>query len=111
MRRIKEGLCKELAAPGGGGDRFHDIRERCETIMGLLQSSTQLILPMFNNIVSDLFTACLNLVSHTRHFCLSVEAIYSRTPPAASLAQTAINLLPRTVIAAKKANMLHDILR
>ena len=66
-------------------ENFKDIRERCQTIVSLLQSSTQLFFPMFNNIVSDLFTGCLNLVVYARHFCLAIDAVTQKIAPAKAL--------------------------
>ena len=64
---------------------------------------------MFNNIVSELFSGCLNLVTHVRQYCLALHCIAIKASPNSALSQCVVNLTQSAH--GKKTSMLHNILR
>lgn len=64
---------------------------------------------MFNHICTELFTGCLSLVGHVRHFCLAMDAIEKRIVPSATISQTLVNILAPTK--GSRTNMVYGMLR
>ena len=73
-------------------ENHETLVQKCDTIVGLLMKGSEMFLPLFNNIIGDLFIGAAHLVSNLRLYMLSIHLLKKRLSSSDSIGKTVVNM-------------------